>query len=276
MRGRSPLAIAAALVLGAGALVVGLSGSAVAAEVPADIMDYEYPPPAQPITVGDTVTWTNHDAAPHTVTSDDGGPLDSPTLQQGDSWGFTFTDAGTYSFYCVIHPDMVGSLTVTEASTPTTEPAPTTTTTMDHGKAPEEPAPPTTPTDPEAPEAEGPPADCEAGAVVSALEPFWAHFTAAHLETSVGQQAAEALDVDQYVLTHTVLIEHMLEPIARLLMSSGGALQPFMTHFDAAHLETSVGQQVTEALDVDQYVKTHTVLVENMLDPATGPATGTC
>jgi hypothetical protein len=50
---------------------------------------------------------------------------------------------------------------------------------------------------------------CSAGTVA----PFWSHFEAAHLETSPGQQVAEALDLDQYVLTHTVLVEDMLTPI---------------------------------------------------------------
>ena len=54
-----------------------------------------------------------------------------------------------------------------------------------------------------------PVATCATGTVA----PFWAHFQAAHLETSPGQQVADALDLDQYVLTHTVLVEDMLDPI---------------------------------------------------------------
>jgi hypothetical protein len=70
----------------------------------------------------------------------------------------------------------------------------------------------TTPsTAPSAPTTVAPPvtAACSAGTVA----PFWAHFEAAHLETSPGQQVADALDLDQYVLTHTVLVEDMLDPI---------------------------------------------------------------
>jgi len=44
------------------------------------------------------------------------------------------------------------------------------------------------------------------------VEPFWMHFKAAHLETSPGDQAASALNVDQYTKTHTVLIENMAAP----------------------------------------------------------------
>ena len=101
----------------------------------------------------------------------------------------------------------------------------------------------------------------------AALEAFMAHFYAAHLETSVGQQVTDALDVDQYVKTHTVLIENMIKP---LLGGSQSAVDSFMAHFNSAHLETSLGQQVADALNADQYVKTHTVLIENMLAPLLG------
>jgi hypothetical protein len=45
-------------------------------------------------------------------------------------------------------------------------------------------------------------------------------------------------------------------------------VEPFVMHFDKAHLETSPGDQVSSALDIDSYVKTHTVLIENMVAPA--------
>lgn len=51
---------------------------------------------------------------------------------------------------------------------------------------------------------------------------------------------------------------------------SAGAIEPFWVHLEKAHLETSVGQQVSDALSVDQYVKTHTVLVEDMVSPIPG------
>jgi hypothetical protein len=47
-----------------------------------------------------------------------------------------------------------------------------------------------------------------------ALGMFLQHVYAAHLETSPGQQVADASAVDQYVLAHTVLIENMLKPLA--------------------------------------------------------------
>ena len=107
----------------------------------------------------------------------------------------------------------------------------------------------------------------------AAVDAFLMHLNAAHLETSPGQQVAEALSVDQYVKTHTVLVENMIKP---LVAGSDDALGLFLQHVYAAHLEASPGQQVTDLLAVDQYVKTHTVLIENMLAPLAGSDTSSC
>ena len=60
---------------------------------------------------GDTITWTNEGAVPHTVTADDGS-FDSETLNPGDSFTVAFSGQGTLTYYCEIHPEMVGSVTV--------------------------------------------------------------------------------------------------------------------------------------------------------------------
>ena len=63
----------------------------------------------------DTVTWTNVDTTPgngHTVTSSGRGPLKSQSLSQGETFSYTFATAGTYPYYCAIHPDMTGTVTV--------------------------------------------------------------------------------------------------------------------------------------------------------------------
>ncbi len=73
------------------------------------------------VPVGTTVRWTNLDAVAHTVTSgtSDGstgtpdGVFDSPFLDQGDTFTFTFTEPGTYPYYCKPHPWMKGTVTVT-------------------------------------------------------------------------------------------------------------------------------------------------------------------
>jgi len=66
--------------------------------------------------VGTTLTWTNYDVAPHTVTS---GTHDAETdtfhsglLQRGESWSYTFTEPGTYAYHCDPHPYMEGMVTV--------------------------------------------------------------------------------------------------------------------------------------------------------------------
>ena len=69
------------------------------------------------INAGDTVHWMNVDTAAHTVTG--GSPADGPSgvfdssLVMADAtYAFTFDDAGSYDYFCMVHPWMVGSVTV--------------------------------------------------------------------------------------------------------------------------------------------------------------------
>ena len=64
------------------------------------------------IQTGDTVVWTNNDKVPHTVSSDSGSELSSPTLSPGDTYSHTFDTAGSYSYHCNIHPNMKGGIIV--------------------------------------------------------------------------------------------------------------------------------------------------------------------
>ena len=74
--------------------------------------------------------------------------------------------------------------------------------------------------------------------------------------------------------THTVLVEAMLSPLMGLLGTTSDVLSPFWVHLQKGHLEASPAQQASDILNVDQYVKTHTVLVENMLGPLAAAAVG--
>src|SRR5439155_10485595 len=112
------------------------------------------------------------------------------------------------------------------------------------------------------------------GLVTAMVDPFIVHFDKAHLETSPGQQAAQALNVDQYTKTHTVLFEDMLGPLFHLIEVAPNGIDPFVVHFDKAHLETSPGGQAAQAADADQYTKTHTVPFEDMLAPPSDRITG--
>jgi len=76
------------------------------------------------ITVGGTVTWENTDTAAHTSSSGtpaDGpdGVFDSSLIMAGGSYSHTFDTAGTYVYFCMVHPWMEGTVIVeAEASTP--------------------------------------------------------------------------------------------------------------------------------------------------------------
>ena len=74
-----------------------------------DIISFKVP--TLTIKVGDTVTWTNRDSAPHTATAN-GGSFDTDRLETGESGSFTFTSAGTFDYFCAIHPSMKGKIIV--------------------------------------------------------------------------------------------------------------------------------------------------------------------
>ena len=105
--------------------------------------------------------------------------------------------------------------------------------------------------------------------VSGVLTPLLQHINSAHLGESPGQQAQDLLNLNQYVLTHTTLIENMLNPLTNggLVTVLNGVLTPLVAHIDAAHLGESPGQQAQDLLNVNQYVLTHTTLIENMLQP---------
>jgi plastocyanin len=64
---------------------------------------------------GTAVTWTNKDSVAHTVTESDAllGP-NSNDIDNGKSYSFTYTQAGTFTYHCAIHPSMTGTVTVTD------------------------------------------------------------------------------------------------------------------------------------------------------------------
>ncbi|MDB5067636.1 MAG: copper-binding protein [Chloroflexi bacterium] len=89
--------------------------AAPAAPTSVQILKDSYAPPSITIKAGDSVTWSNADTTPgngHTVTSSGRGPLKSPSMSQGGTFSYTFATAGTYAYYCAIHPDMTGTVIV--------------------------------------------------------------------------------------------------------------------------------------------------------------------
>jgi len=63
------------------------------------------------ISAGTAVTVTNDDAVPHTWTSEDGA-FNSGTLAGGETFDFTFENPGEFAYFCSIHAEMTGSITV--------------------------------------------------------------------------------------------------------------------------------------------------------------------
>ena len=75
------------------------------------IVDMAFVPNTITVAAGTTITWTNKDGTSHNVTSNT-GLFSSGSLANGRTFTFTFATAGTYSYYCSIHPAMVASVTV--------------------------------------------------------------------------------------------------------------------------------------------------------------------
>jgi nitrite reductase (NO-forming) len=77
--------------------------------------DAYQPNPIQ-VSVGTTVTWTNNDAQPHTATSGENvtpdGRFDSGIMAPAATFDFIFTEAGEYPYFCLLHPNMVGTVSV--------------------------------------------------------------------------------------------------------------------------------------------------------------------
>jgi plastocyanin len=66
------------------------------------------------IGINNTVTWVNQDYSIHTVTSRSAGIFDSGLLNYGDKWSYTFLAPGNFSYFCLIHPYMIGNVIVTK------------------------------------------------------------------------------------------------------------------------------------------------------------------
>lgn len=77
-----------------------------------EIKGFAFNPDNITISRGTTVTWTNADTMQHTVTGI-GNDIDSQILSQGQTYSFTFNDAGTFEYQCHIHPSMLGKVIVT-------------------------------------------------------------------------------------------------------------------------------------------------------------------
>src|SRR5579862_1908083 len=104
-----PVMIAMLLLLAGSPSVRANDHSSAAATVKID--NFVFGPQTLTVPVGTTVTWTNSDDIPHTSVSTD-GVFKSKVLDTDEKFSYTFTKAGTYPYYCTIHPKMTGTIVV--------------------------------------------------------------------------------------------------------------------------------------------------------------------
>lgn len=91
-----------------------LALGAVAAEEPnaVTIDNFTFGPKELTVPVGTTVKWTNRDDIPHTVVENGSRLFRSKALDTDDTFSFTFANAGTFTYFCSLHPQMTGKIIV--------------------------------------------------------------------------------------------------------------------------------------------------------------------
>jgi plastocyanin len=111
---RLPLSRAVIIAMLSGPIVGAmLAYGAVAAQEPNSVTidNFTFGPKELTIPVGTTVKWVNHDDIPHTVANKD-NIFRSKALDTDDSYSYTFASAGTFDYFCGLHPYMVGKIIV--------------------------------------------------------------------------------------------------------------------------------------------------------------------
>ena len=112
---RLPLSRAVVIAMLLGPIVGGLLAySAVAAQDAPNVVtidNFTFGPKELTVPVGTTVKWVNHDDIPHTVVEKN-TTFRSKALDTDDSYSFTFASAGSFDYFCGLHPHMVGKIIV--------------------------------------------------------------------------------------------------------------------------------------------------------------------
>jgi plastocyanin len=106
-------AVIVAMLIGpiVGAMLAAASVAAQDATNVISIDNFIFTPSELTVAVGTTVKWVNHDDIPHLVVNKD-KVFRSKALDTDDSYSFTFTSAGTFDYFCGLHPHMVGKVIV--------------------------------------------------------------------------------------------------------------------------------------------------------------------
>src|SRR4051794_4522963 len=119
------------LIAGLPAVLVAASGvvwaapdGAAAASHAVVISGYAFQPASLTVGVGDTVTWTNSDQAPHDVTTTSAPEaIHGSRMDKGGTFSYTFSTPGTYAYICSFHPDMRATVIVRPAASPPANPS---------------------------------------------------------------------------------------------------------------------------------------------------------
>jgi plastocyanin len=103
--------VIALLLLFAGSASVTAKAQSPSANAEVKIDNFSFGPETITVPLGTTVTWTNRDDIPHTVVSTD-GVFKSKVRDTDEKFSYTFAKAGTYPYYCSLHPKMTGRIVV--------------------------------------------------------------------------------------------------------------------------------------------------------------------
>lgn len=120
--GRALRWAAPAAAIAAGAVLFGAGHTSAPAhaqdqtQVTVDMINFLYDPEPVNITTGTILTWTDQDTARHSAT-DDNGAFDTQLIGKGQSASIQFNYPGTYTYTCVIHPFMHGTINVLDSAT---------------------------------------------------------------------------------------------------------------------------------------------------------------
>jgi plastocyanin len=225
-------------------------GTAATAAKVIHIKNYAFSPASITVPVGTKVTWINDDTAAHTATTTSGPKsFDSGSLAKGKSFSYTFTTAGTYSYYCAYHPDMKGTVKVTGGSTGGGGGGSGGGTGGGTGGG-----------------SGGGTTPCT-GAIDGMLTMFMQHMQTAHLQEPVDQQIADIRNIQKYLSTHMALIGTELQTADGERQALMKGLIPLVQHVETAHLQEPVDQQIADITNLNKYLTMHLNLIDAIVSP---------
>lgn len=211
-----------------------------------------YTPSALTVTVGQAVTWLNQDDVPHTVTTTSAPvKFDSGVFAKGKSFSYTFTAPGVYKYYCAVHPNMTGAITVTDKAARAVVPAKVT--------PPKKAAPPQGETDHKGQGDNAAPDKAQGDNAMPSMNggdnsmPGTAHGDNSSSSTAPGTGDNSSQAGPAHAAPAAV------DPVSSFM-------DPFMQHMQAAHFSRGVGGQVQDISELDTWAKNHEALFRRMLD----------